>query len=91
VPRRHRPIEGITVHQCLRLDVLDVTVFRASRPPTVARMLVDLGASHTEYQVDYVINRAAYKHRFDLQATLRALARAKGHPGTGVLARALDL
>ena len=54
-------------------------------------MLVDLSASRTEHQVAYVINRAAYKHRFDLQATLRARARAKGHPGTGVLARAIEL
>ena len=66
-------------------------MFRGIPTTTVARMLVDLSASHTEYQVAYVINRAAYKHRFDLAATLRARERAKGHPGTGVLARAIDL
>ena len=91
VPRRHRPVEGITIHHALGLDPRDVTVFRGIPTTTVARMLVDLSASHTEYQVAYVINRAVYKHRFDLQATLRARARAKGHPGTGVLARAIDL
>ena len=31
VPRRHRPIEGIVIHECLGLDPLDVTVYRASR------------------------------------------------------------
>ena len=33
-------------------------------------MLLDLSATHTEYQVTYVINRAAFRHRFDLDATL---------------------
>ncbi|MDA0170738.1 endonuclease domain-containing protein [Solirubrobacter taibaiensis] len=91
VPRRHRAVEGITIHHALGLDPRDVTVFKGIPTTTVARMLLDLSASHTEYQVAYVINRAAYKHRFDLQATLRARARAKGHPGAGVLARAIDL
>jgi len=91
VPRRHRPVDGIKIHHCLGLDPLDTTVFKGIPTTTVARMLVDLSATHTEYQVAYVINRAAYKHRFDLQATLRARARAKGHPGTGVLARAIEL
>jgi hypothetical protein len=91
VPRRHRPIEGITIHHCLGLDRADVTVFKGIPTTTVARMLVDLSASHTEYQVAYVINCAAWRHRFDLDATLRARARAKGHAGTGVLARAIEL
>jgi hypothetical protein len=91
VPRRHRPIEGITVHQCVGLDPLDTTEFTGIPTTTVARMLLDLSATHTEHQVAYVINRAAWRHRFDLDATLRARARAKGHPGTGVLARAIDL
>ena len=63
VPRRHRPIEGITIHHCLGLDPLDITVFRGIPTTTVARMLVDLSASHTEYQVAYVINRAAWQAR----------------------------
>ena len=91
VPRRHRPIEGITIHQCLGLDPLDVTVFRGIPTTTVARMLVDLSATHTEYQVAYVINRAACRHRFDLRRRSGPRARAKGHPGTGVLARAIEL
>ena len=45
VPRRHRPIEGITIHQCLGLDPLDTTVFRGIPTTTVARMLVDLSAT----------------------------------------------
>ena len=91
VPRRHRPIEGITIHHCLGLDPLDTTVFKGIPTTTVARMLLDLSASHTKHQVAYVINRAAWRHRFDLDATLRARARAKGHPGTGVLMQAIEL
>jgi hypothetical protein len=91
VPRRHRPVKGITVHQCRALDPRVTTVIEGIPTTTVARMLVDLSASHTEHQVAYVINQAAFRRCFDLEATLRARARANGHPGTGVLARAIDL
>ncbi|MBE2315002.1 DUF559 domain-containing protein [Solirubrobacter sp. CPCC 204708] len=91
VPRRHRPVEGITLHHCLGLDPRDLTVINGIPATTVARMLVDLGATHTEHQVAYVINQAAFRRVFDREATLRARARAHGHPGTGVLARALAL
>jgi hypothetical protein len=91
VPRRHRPIEGIAIHQCLGLDPADVSQWRGIPITTVARMLLDLSATHTEYQVAYVINEAAHRRRFDFDATLDARARANGHPGSGVLARALAL
>jgi hypothetical protein len=42
VPRRHRPVEGIRVHSCRRLDPRDVTVYHGIPVTTVARMLVDL-------------------------------------------------
>jgi hypothetical protein len=91
VPRRHRPIEGITIHQCLALDPADVTELRGLPITTVARMLLDLSATHTEYQVTYLINQAVFRRCFDFDATLQTRARANGHPGTGVLARALAL
>jgi hypothetical protein len=91
VPRRHRPVDGITVHQCLGLDPADVTEFRGLPTTTVARMLLDISATHTEHQVAYVINQAAFRRRFDFDATLQARARANGHPGAGVLAQALAL
>ena len=91
MPRRHRPIEGITIYQCLGLDPADVTVFKGLPVTTVARMLVDLSASHTPHQVAYVINQAAFRRCFSLEATWRARARANGHAGTGVLARAIDI
>ena len=42
VPRRHRPVKGINLHTCRRLDPRDVTVYRGIPVTTVARMLVDL-------------------------------------------------
>jgi hypothetical protein len=91
VPRRHKAVAGITIHQCLALDRRDLTVIHGIPCTTVARMLLDLSATHTEYQVAYVINRAVFHRCFDLGATLRARARANGHPGSGVLMRAIAL
>ena len=58
---------------------------------TVARMLVDLGAVLTPHQLCWVINEAAFRRKFDLAATRRAMERANGHRGIGVLKRALEL
>ncbi|MDA0173004.1 hypothetical protein OJ998_28135 [Solirubrobacter taibaiensis] len=91
VPRRHRAVEGIVIHHAIGLDPRDATEFRGIPTTTVARMLLDLSATHTKHQVAYVINQAAWRRRFDLDATLRSRQRALGHPGAGVLAQALDL
>ena len=91
VPRRHRPIKGVIVHQCLGLDARDVIVVRGIPVTTVARMLVDLGAALTPHQLCWVINEAAFRGKFDLGATRRAMERANGHRGIGVLKRALEL
>ena len=91
VPRRHWPVEGIVIHHCLGLDPRDVTVVRGVPVTTVARMLVDLGASLTPHQLVWVINEAAFRNRFNLTATRRAMERARGHRGLGVLERALEL
>jgi hypothetical protein len=91
VPRRHRPIQGILVHQCLRLDARDVAVARDIPVTTVARTLVDLGVPLTPHQLCWVINEAAFRRKFDLGATRRAMERANGHHGIGTLKRALAL
>src|SRR5690349_944020 len=91
VPRRHRRIEGITIHECVGLDPADLSEYRGIPITTIPRMLVDLSATHTPHQVAYVVHQLAFRRLFDLEATLRARARANGHPGTGVLARALEL
>jgi hypothetical protein len=91
VPRRHRAVEGIVIHHARDLDPADVSEHRGLPITTIPRMLLDLSATHTPHQVTYVINQAAWRHLFDLDATRRARARANGHPGTGVLARAIEL
>lgn len=88
VPRRHRAIDGITIHPGRDFDV----VKRFGIPvTTVARMLVDLGAVLTPHQLAGVINEAAFRRRFSLEATLQAMERARGHRGIGVLKRAIEL
>ena len=91
VPRRHRRVKGIEVHQCVGLDPRDVTVVRGVPATTVARTLIDLGVPLTPHQLCWVINEAAFRGKFDLAATRRAMARANGHRGIGVLKRALEL
>lgn len=91
VARRHQPVEGIVIHHCLGLDRRDVTIARGIPVTTTARMFLDLGTALTPHQLAWVINEAAFRRRFNLQATLQAAARAAGHPGRGVLARALEL
>ena len=54
-------------------------------------MLVDLGAALTPHQLCWVINEAAFRSQFSLEATRRAMERANGHRGIGVLKRALEL
>ena len=48
VPRRHRPIDGLVVHQCVRLDPRDVTVARGIPVTTVALELYAMGSAGTK-------------------------------------------
>lgn len=91
VPRRHRPVPGIVIRSCRRLDPRDVTTCRGIPVTTVARMLVDLTDLLTPHQLAYVIKEAAYRKRLDLGATRRSAERAKGRRHLDVLERAIDL
>jgi hypothetical protein len=91
VPGHHRPIEGIVLHSYRYLDRLDVTVFRGIPVTTVARMLVDLSDVLTKFQLANVIYEAAYRKRFDLGATRRAMQRANGRHNLHVLEQAIEL
>jgi hypothetical protein len=90
-PLRHRPIDGIILHSYRHLDPLDVTVFRGIPVTTVARMLVDLSDVLTKFQLANVIYEAAFRKRFDLGATRRAMQRANGRHNLHVLNAAIDL
>ena len=91
VPRRHRPVDGIVIHHCLALDERDVTTCRGLPVTTVARMLIDLADVLTPHQLAWVLNEAAFRRRFSLDATRRAMERANGRHNVRVLQRALDL
>ena len=92
VPRRHRPVPGIVIRSCRRLDPRDVTTCRGIPVTTVARMLVDLSDVLTPHQLAYVIKEAAYRKRLRPRrdaAGRRARATAASH--LDVLERAIEL
>jgi hypothetical protein len=91
VPRRHRPVAGVNLHSCRRLDRRDVTTCRRIPVTTVARPLVDLTDVLTPHQLAFVIHEAAYRKRFNLEATRRATERANGRRNLHVLTRAIEL
>jgi hypothetical protein len=91
VVRRHRPVAGVRLRHCRRLDPRDVTTCRGIPVTTVARMLVDLTDVLTPHQETYVIKEAAYRKRLDLDATRRAMERANGRRNLSVLERAIEL
>jgi hypothetical protein len=91
VPRRHRPVPGVRIHNCRRLDRRDVTTCRGIPVTTVARMLVDLSDVLTAHQLAFVIKEAAYRKRLNLRAVRQAMVRANGRHNLGVLERAIEL
>jgi hypothetical protein len=90
VPRRHRPIAGIELHSCRRLDPRDVTEFRGIPVTTVARTLVDLTDSLTAEELANLIHEAAFRNRFNLTATRAAMQRANGRHNLDRLHEAIE-
>jgi hypothetical protein len=91
VARRHRPIAGIVVHECLGLDPRDVTVHHGIPVTTVPRILLDLSDDHTVWQVTNVMHEAAFRRLLNIAAIRRTLARANGRRGVGLVERAIAL
>jgi len=89
LPRRHVPIPGVRLHQ-RRLDPLDVCVRDGIRVTTVARTCVDLSDTLMPEELTNVIHEAAFRNRFDVKATRRAMARANGRRKLAVLEQAID-
>lgn len=90
VPRRHRPIEGITLRTTRHLDPRDVTTFRGIPCLTVPRLLIDLSDSLLAEELTALIHQAAYLHLLDLRALQQAMARANGHHNLAVLEQAIE-
>jgi hypothetical protein len=91
VPRRHKPVPGVALRSCRRLDPRDVTTCLRIPVTTIARTLIDLTDVLTPHQLAFVIHEAAYRKRFDLAATRRAMERANGCHNLYVLERAIEL
>jgi hypothetical protein len=61
-----------------------VTIYRGIPITTVPRTLVDLATTLTAAQLANVIHEAAFRNRFDEQATRAAISRAAGRPLTNL-------
>jgi hypothetical protein len=89
VTRRHRPIEGIEIRHCIGLDPRDVTFCRGIPVTTVPRLLLDLAADHTVWQVANVMHEAAYRKLLNVAAIRGMLERRRR--GAPIVERALEL
>jgi predicted transcriptional regulator of viral defense system len=89
-PRRRRQRTGIRVHSARHLDPRDVTKLDGIPVTTVPRTLVDLSSVLTAAQLANVIHEAAFRTRFDLDATRQAMERANGRHQLRTLATALE-
>jgi hypothetical protein len=77
-PRGRRGAPGVRVHDCRRLDRRDITTREHIPTTTVARTLVDLTDILTPHQLANAIHEAAFRHRFNANATRSAMQRANG-------------
>jgi very-short-patch-repair endonuclease len=90
-PTRRRLKGPVRVHASRTLHPSDVTTRRGIPVTTVARMLVDLSDVLTPHQLANVIHEAAFRERFSVEATRKAMARANGRHHLGVLEAALAM
>ncbi len=91
VTRSQRRPAGVEVHCSLSLSPLDVWTFKGIPITTLPRTLIDLADTMTAHQLAFVIHQAAFRHRFDLEATYRALERANGRRGVKKVRQAIEL
>jgi predicted transcriptional regulator of viral defense system len=90
VPKQRRDRPGVRVHRTRNLDPRDVTVHDGIPVTTIARLLVDLSSVLTAPQLANVIHEAAFRNRFDLEATHQAMKRATGRHTLDTLDAALN-
>jgi len=90
VPKQRRDQPGVRVHRARHLDRRDVTVHDGIPVTTIARLLVDLSSVLTAAQLANVIHEAAFRNRFNLEATRHAAERAAGRHKLDVLQASLN-
>jgi very-short-patch-repair endonuclease len=89
VPGNRRPRKGFRLHTCRNLDPRDVTRWRGIPVTTIPRTLVDLTDVLDWPALAGVIHEAAYRKRFNVEATRAAMARATGRRNLATLEKAL--
>jgi hypothetical protein len=80
VPGNRRNRKAFRVHRVRNLDKRDTTTYQGIPITTPARTLVDLAQTLTAHQLANVIHEAAFRNRFDENATRAAMTRATGRP-----------
>src|SRR3954447_7823985 len=90
VPRDRRPYPGFRIHTTRHLHPSDITTHDGIPVTTIARTLVDLTDTLTTHQLANVIHEAAFRNRYNRQATLAALIRANGRRNLNRLAQAIQ-
>jgi very-short-patch-repair endonuclease len=88
-PTHRRPQPGFQLHLTRHIHPSDIIEHDGIAVTTIARTLVDLTDTLTTHQLGNVIHEAAFRNRFNRQATLAAMARANGRRNLNRLAAAL--
>jgi len=90
VPHGRRSVEGIHFRQYRQLHPLDAMKYQGIPVTTVARTLVDVTDILEPDDLANVIHEAAYRKRFNLEATRRAMTRANGRKNLNRLEEAIQ-
>jgi Protein of unknown function (DUF559) len=80
---------GVTIHRARQFDARDTTTHRAIPTTTVARTLLDLAASLPPSRLERALAQAERLRLYDQTALRETIARANGHRGGAILARAI--
>jgi hypothetical protein len=87
-PRGRHGAPGIRLHRARSLDAQDSTGHEGIPITTVSRTLLDLAAGARPSELERALAQAARLHLYDHRAVHATIARANGHRGAHVLARA---
>ena len=87
-PRGRHGAPGIRLHRSRSLDAQDTTHHEGIPTTTVSRTLLDLASSARPSELERALAQSERLQLYDHRATTDVLARANGHKGTQVLARA---
>lgn len=91
VSKRCHGRASIHIHSALGLTEEDGAVQEGIPVTSVARTLLDLAGAVSNARLERAIESSEQRQLFDLRSVEAMLSRARGHPGAGVLRRALDL